>query len=693
MLFLAAALLFTPHYEVTLPNDAQTIGSNLISDGKGNLYFSSAFPDASVRVTRLNPDGRVIYQVSPQMPGAQLPAVPTGSLASDAEGNLYAVTTIWNNATIGILLSKIDPSGNVLYTFSGSFYPVSAIAVGPDGSVFLTGETDPRSFITTPGAFVPSNMAAPNQYNAYVVKVNPQGTAIVYSTLLDNAPQRVQLAPFPSTSSLAIAVDAQGNAYVTGTTEDSAFPISGAPSARGCGCSIGQPGIFVMKLNGDGSNMSYSTFITPQPFGLDVRGLVVPPVVSIAVDSGLRATVTQAPEQSEPGPYASDRPQVISTTTLDPSGTKVLNYDIVTFVAGGPIAVAPDGQGDLLITGYYAASNLPTSPEAFANGKNFAAIVRIADGSLVYATRLPNGSTSAGLLPAGGSFVPGGGIFPDGEGGFLVVGPTTGFPPHQSTQFTRFVPANTAKPTVLGVANAAGLQVSPGLAPGELVSIYGVGLGPSTGLLGQFDAGGHLPEDLGGTQVYFNGIRAPLLYAADRQVNAIVPFSVQSEATVSVILLVAGVESNIVYLPEHGADPEVFKAKDGGLFWFAVNQDGTINSAQHPARLGTAVALFVSGAGLLSPSPPDGKRGGLGPRLVLPVWARAQFETSNGHESRNVEVVYAGSAPTLAAGVAQINLQLPSTAPSTGAMYLLLVFGDSISMYAIQGGIWTSASN
>jgi hypothetical protein len=102
--------------------------------------------------------------------------------------------------------------------------------------------------------------------------------------------------------------------------------------------SIGQPGIFVMKLNGDGSNMSYSTFITPQPFGFDAA----PPVLSIAVDSGLRATVTQAPEQSERGPYASDTPQVISLTTLDPTGTKVLNYDTVTFVAGGPIAVTDE---------------------------------------------------------------------------------------------------------------------------------------------------------------------------------------------------------------------------------------------------------------------------------------------------------------------------------------------------------------
>src|SRR5205807_5991622 len=133
-----------------------------------------------------------------------------GPFAPDAEGNLYAVSTATlNDGTTGILLNKIDPFGNVLYAFSGSLNPVSAIAVGPDGSVFLTGQADPRSFVTTPGAFVPSTLAAPDQGNPYVVKVNPQGTAIVYSTLVDNAPQRVQLAPFPSTLSLAIAVDAQ----------------------------------------------------------------------------------------------------------------------------------------------------------------------------------------------------------------------------------------------------------------------------------------------------------------------------------------------------------------------------------------------------------------------------------------------------------------------------------------------------
>src|SRR5437667_12849606 len=101
--------------------------------------------------------------------------------------------------------------------------------------------------------------------------------------------------------------------------------------------------------------------------------------------------------------------------------------------------------------------------------------------------------------------------------------------------------------------------------------------------------------------------------------NAIVPFSIQGEATVSVILLVTGAESNIVYLPEHGADPEVFKANNGSFsglfapFLFAVNQDGTINSAQHPARSGTAVASLVGCVGLLSPLPMAGKRGGVAP--------------------------------------------------------------------------------
>jgi uncharacterized protein (TIGR03437 family) len=54
-----------------------------------------------------------------------------------------------------------------------------------------------------------------------------------------------------------------------------------------------------------------------------------------------------------------------------------------------------------------------------------------------------------------------------------------------------------------------------------------------------------------------------------------------------------------------------------------------------------------------------------------------------------VQVLYAGSAPTLAAGVAQINLQLPTTAP-TGAIFLILNLGESISGYKTSGGIFTS---
>jgi uncharacterized protein (TIGR03437 family) len=220
-------------------------------------------------------------------------------------------------------------------------------------------------------------------------------------------------------------------------------------------------------------------------------------------------------------------------------------------------------------------------------------------------------------------------------------------------------------------------------------------------LQGKFDSNGRLPESLGGTEVYFNGVRAPLLYSGDQQVNAIVPFSV-SGRTVSVVLIVNGKVSNQAYLPTQTADPEIFKANIASAadVAFAVNEDGSVNSAQNPAKGGSVLTLFVSGAGLLSPTPEDGTRGGLGPRLVLPVTVNVSYAVSlqEGVPApiyAQGEVRYAGSAPTLAAGVVQIDVQLPVEAYVGSSQSVLIYFGDvsgPLGASASQGSVWIAST-
>ena len=130
---------------------------------------------------------------------------------------------------------------------------------------------------------------------------------------------------------------------------------------------------------------------------------------------------------------------------------------------------------------------------------------------------------------------------------------------------------------------------------------------------------------------------------------------------------------------------------------FAVNQDGTVNASQNPARLGTVVALFVSSAGMLTPHPKDGQPGGFGPLLSMPVTAVLEYPFSDGTccGRSPMQVRYAGSAPTLAAGMVQVNLLLPSLT-SNGEAGILLNFSQpdpatgAVFSTSTTGAIWIS---
>jgi uncharacterized protein (TIGR03437 family) len=182
-----------------------------------------------------------------------------------------------------------------------------------------------------------------------------------------------------------------------------------------------------------------------------------------------------------------------------------------------------------------------------------------------------------------------------------------------TTMLTRFEPAAAPQPTILGIANVAESAVSEGLAPGELIGIYGTNLGPSAGILAGLE-GGALPSILGGTQVLFNGTPAPLLWAGADQVNAVVPFEIASAQTISIQVRASGATSNTVQLQELPTEPAVITHMGSAA---ALNQDGSINSQANPAQLGSVVSVFLNGAGLENPTPADGTLASVGPRPAL----------------------------------------------------------------------------
>jgi uncharacterized protein (TIGR03437 family) len=211
-------------------------------------------------------------------------------------------------------------------------------------------------------------------------------------------------------------------------------------------------------------------------------------------------------------------------------------------------------------------------------------------------------------------------------------------------------PVSLAAPTV---TNAASF-LSGAVAPGEVVTLFGSGMGPATGAAAQLDALGNLANSLAGTQVVFDGIAAPLVYVSDKQVSAIVPYEVAKQTTTGMLVLANGGASATLTLSVAATAPGLFTADSSGAGpAAAINQDNTLNGASNPAAVGSVVALFGTGEGQTSPAGTDG----LIANSTYPAPLGAVSATVGGLPA---QIQYAGAAPQLTAGVLQVNVTIPA---------------------------------
>jgi uncharacterized protein (TIGR03437 family) len=223
--------------------------------------------------------------------------------------------------------------------------------------------------------------------------------------------------------------------------------------------------------------------------------------------------------------------------------------------------------------------------------------------------------------------------------------------------------AMTGDPTGFGelvpelIANAATNMVGA-IAPGEIIAIYGVEIGPDPGVQAQLDAAGRLPKSLGGVQVMFGEVPAPIFFASAYQVNVQVPYSISGKTATDVQLIYDGLPSTRIQLPVAKASPGIFAdfAKEAK----ALNQDGSLNSPSAPALPGSVVVLFATGFGEISPARPEGVRATTPLAApVLPISVRIG--------SVPAEILYAGEAPGLI-GLMQVNVRLPEGSVSQRAV-------------------------
>jgi uncharacterized protein (TIGR03437 family) len=156
-------------------------------------------------------------------------------------------------------------------------------------------------------------------------------------------------------------------------------------------------------------------------------------------------------------------------------------------------------------------------------------------------------------------------------------------------------------------------------------------------------------------RVLFDGVPAPVLYAEAYKVNAIVPFAVTTGGAVRVQVEYNGTQSAAATIEVMEAAPEIFtlgspSPRGGGAA--ALNQDGTINSPENPAPVGSILTLYATGAGLMQPPTPDGQ-------VVTTTNAKPALPVVVYFYGTRPEILYSGPAPGLVAGVLQINMRVP----------------------------------
>lgn len=241
-------------------------------------------------------------------------------------------------------------------------------------------------------------------------------------------------------------------------------------------------------------------------------------------------------------------------------------------------------------------------------------------------------------------------------------------------------PSGGPRPLPLSVGSAANYQ---SLAPGSVFTLFGVRLGPAELVSATVSDQNRLPFELAGTRVSFDGVLAPLLYVSEGQLAGIVPFVTKVNTnvaesgawTLTEPVARLAVETAAGVSDDHGVQifptsPAIFTLDASGRGpAAALNQDGSLNTADNPARSGEVVVMWATGFGAMNPTPTDGEI----TAGSLPVPAEPVEVLLSG---QSTELLYAGAAPGLVAGVVQLNVRIPPTQTNSGPVEVTVKAGN-----------------
>jgi uncharacterized protein (TIGR03437 family) len=610
------------------------------------------------------------------------------AITTDSAGNTYIVGsrqlatagTVTLNFSTGlaagsdVLVSKLDPDGNLLFTdtFGGKGVDTGiAIAVDPSGNIYIGGTTTSPDF--------PLSQALQTQSNSngtgFIVKLTNDGTAVLYSTYFGGA--------LGASSVSALATDAKGNLYVTGLTSASDFvQASGLPTAPLTPVNefVNVSNVFVAEVPAAGGKILYSGEIAPtgnQAFA------TYPAAPGIAVDSageaflrynntfnnGFIAKINAAgagfgfPPISFPSTVNAITVDAAGDTylatggtieKLNSTGTAAWTFTMPTgIVDSSPNSIALDAGGNVWATGTTSSTTFPNA-NGWTTGTDFLIAVNSSGSQSIYSALYPSLTIEQAVSV-------------DALGLVHVAG--------KNAFVAAIDPQAAPAKNIFAFQNAFGGNVTARLSPTEVVAIYGPGIGPATALSAT-PTNGFYPTTLGGVEVSVDGTNIPLLYVSANQINAVFPMEVTANSAATVRVTNGSAVSANYPVRIVGSSPEANPT--------VINQDGTINSYSNAAPGGSIVTFWVTGFQSSFAPLTDGQVATVANNdacvlaflgcTITAVGVVNPYPAS--FLSIPTTVVYAGAAPGMVAGVTQFNLQVGT--PAFANDFVLTLNGTSI---------------
>jgi uncharacterized protein (TIGR03437 family) len=579
------------------------IPNSIAADPNGNIYVAVASRINGTLVgllVKLSANGTPVY--SRQIAGAQ-GSSSLNAVATDAQGSVYVggftaapdyphTPGLPSASGTVAFFAKLSGAGDLIYAgaIGGSAVascnkaacPPStgalAIAVDAKGNAYVAGNTNTTDLPATSG------VVQPHGVGAFVAKINSAGTGLSYLTYLDNYFQTFPFLFGPGTSATTIAVDATGNAYITGNTTNPAFPVTSNAYQTNIGSqtsSIPLQDIFVAKLRPDASAFIWASYLgavgtdTASSLGIDAAGNVW---VSGTGNSPTVDSASAAPSTATQFLVEFDSTgSTISYSNLHPPGVVMaLDRSGTLHIAGGaPVltTLAANTPMTPLIAGISTGANSSFPPEGMIVPAEIISIYGSALGPLTPAIAAPDSTGSYPTTLAGVRVLVGGIPAPLLYVSDIQINAVTPVEIGADTEGVQIVRDGNAAPTfrtvvlpgfpsifygsnAIGVLNADGTwnSIANPASLGSIVSIWTTGMHPKTGVDGHVATSASNNADC---SVQINGVAsavaAPVLYCGDApglifgvtQLNVLLPVNAPAlQGSIDLHLSSGGVNGN-----------------------------------------------------------------------------------------------------------------------------------------------------